>query len=408
MKKILVTTMAIAISISAIAQTVSIEAAKLFIAKGDWANAKKSMDEATMKESKNSETYFLKAIVYQSIADDDKTASLAPDGHAVALENYKKYMLLEPKYKMENVKPNLTNLVIANFNKAINAYNAQKYSEALGMFNAVNEITKLENGKIFGGDKFIDTVNTQSTMYKGYCNYFDKKQEDARPLFESVVDNPIVKDADLYLRLVSIYQSSGAPEKWIGMINKAKVAFPNNKDIKNEEINYYILTNKQDLLAQKLEETIKAEPNNAEMHFSLGTTYENMANVKGAKPVNYDELIKKAAAAYEKAVSLDANKGDYAYNLGALFFNQAVEVNSKMNEVLKDKAKYDALDKTRKALFAKSTPILEKAMGLFETGGVKESDKMNYRNTLMALQEMFKVQKMDTQRQAITSKISNL
>jgi Tfp pilus assembly protein PilF len=410
MKKIIVTCLAVAISIASFAQSVSLEAAQLYMAKGDWANAKKSIDEGTVKESKNSALYFTKAAIYQSIADDDKNASLAPDGHAVALENYRKYLTLEPKYKMENIKPNLSNLIIANFNKGINAYNAQKYSDAIGFFNAVLDVAKTDNGKIFNGDKFVDTVTTQCTMYKGYCNFFDKKTEEARPLFEQVVENPIVKDADLYLRLANIYQNANENDKWIGIINKGKLAFPKNKDFINEEINYYILTNKTDLLAAKLEEATKADPTNAEMFFSLGTTYESIANPHGGtKPADAAAILAKAATAYEKAMSLDAKKGDYAYNIGALYFNQAVEVNEKMNAVLKDKAKYDLLDKERIALFKKSMPHLEKAMGLFEANGaVKDADKLNYRNTLMTLQRMYIIQKMDAQREVITKKIGSM
>jgi hypothetical protein len=408
MKK-LILSIALSVSVAmAMAQSVALEAAQEAMKKNDWPNAKKSIDEATAKETKNAAVYYTKAAIYQSIADDDKVASLASDGHDVAFENYKKYMSLEPKYQADVVKNNLMNLIIANFNKGINSYNAKSNADAIKYFDKIANIAAVDNGKLFNGDKLVDTINTQAQLYKGYAQYNDKNTAEAKKVFEAIADNPIVKDVDLYLRLISIYQVDNDQDKWIGTITRAKAAYPGNKDLRNEEINYYVLTDKQDKLAEKLEEAVKQEPNNAELQFSLGTTYDGIANPRGkAKPANADELNKKAIAAYEKAAVLDAKKGDYPYNAGVLYFNQGVDLNSKMNAVTKEPAKYNPLKKQRDDIFKIAEPYLVKAMGLYEGTGIKDADKLNYRNLLQALQEIYMATKADAKKAEITKKLSS-
>ncbi len=407
MKKIILSTVALFVGLASFAQ--DLETAQNFLIKGDMANAKKAIDEVAQKDTKNPTVQLLKGAIYQSIADDEKNRDLAPNGHSIALESYKKYMSLEPKYKPEQVKPNLFNLVVANFNNAINAYNAQKYTEAVGNFTNVQDIVNIDNGKLFAGEKSLDTIVAQSKMYKGYSLYNDKKYNEAKSIFEANLENPIIKDADMYLRLSSIYQNLGENEKWIEVVEKGKAAFPTNKDFLNDEINYYVVTNKQDQLAKKLDEATTRDPNNAELFYSLGTTLESISNPKtGTKPANSAELFAKAATAYEKAIALDASKGDYQYNLGAMHFNQGVEVNNEMNKVLNDKKKYEPLKTKRGDIFKKAVPYFEKAMAAYEKGGVKPADSGNYRNVLMALQNIYNALDNKVAKEAITKKLSQL
>jgi tetratricopeptide (TPR) repeat protein len=408
MKKILLTALIATIGLTTQAQ--DLESAQNFLVKGELENAKKAIDELAQKDTKTATVQLLKGAIYQSIADDEKTKNLAPNGHAIALEAYKKYMTLEPKFKEEQVKPNLFNLIVINFNAAINNYNAQKYGEAIKSFDEVTDIIGLNGGKLFASERSLDTIGTQAKMYKGYSLYNDKKYAESKTIFEGIAENPIVKDADIYLRLSSIYQSLNETEKWAAIIEKGKAAYPSNKDILNDEINYYVVTNKQELLAKKLEEATTRNPNDADLLFSLGTTLENLASTKtaGVKPANAAELLEKAAVAYSKAIAIDDSKGDYHYNAGALLFNQGVEINAEMNKVLSDKKKYEPLKTKRADIFKKALPMLEKAMAVYEKGGVKPADGANYRNSLIALQKIYEVLENKIAKEAITKKLSAL
>jgi TPR repeat protein len=139
--------------------------------------------------------------------------------------------------------------------------------------------------------------------------------------------------------------------------------------------------------------------------FSLASAYD--ALIKEKKGADADVFRKKAATTYEKAAAADSKNGDYVYNLGAMYYNQSVEVNENINKNKDNKSMVETLKKSREELMKKSMPYMEKAMGLYETGGVKEADKLNYNNSLRALQKMYDILNMKTQKDAITKKLGN-
>ena len=72
---------------------------------------------------------------------------------------------------------------------------------------------------------------------------------------------------------------------------------------------------------------------------------------KLGKPMVDPALVAKAEASYLKAIQANGNQADYQYNLGALYYNNAVEVNKQMNAIAGSSAaeikKYEALKKQR-------------------------------------------------------------
>jgi tetratricopeptide (TPR) repeat protein len=405
MKKIIVLSLGMACTLATYAQTATLESAQDFVKTNDLANAKKAIDEVTTgKEDKNASAWFTKGYIYQKISDDPKSRTLAPNASVLAFEAYKKFMSLEKKLDIGLVKDNMLGLLSNFFNNAISAYNDKKYSEAITNFDYVMDVKGSDaSGKIFGTDKIVDTIIAQSKMFKGYSLYNDKKLNEAMPLFEEALANPITKDVDIYLRLASIYQNAGDNTKWIGTIQKGITAYPSNNDLKNEEINYFLLTNKQDELIKKLEEATAREPKNAQLLFSLATAYDQILKEKATTDIA--GITKKTIATYDKAISLDAKNGDYVYNIGALYFNQAVEVNDNINKNKDDKNKVAELKKSREDLMKKSLPYMEKASGLYETGGVKEADRLNYNNCITALVKMYDIMNMKAQKEAVSKKI---
>jgi hypothetical protein len=410
MKKILILTFAVLTSIGTFAQS-NLQNAYEALGKNDFLNAKKEIDAAVSSEGSKPKaaTQLMKAYIYQSIAGDDKNKSLAPDGLDVALAAFKNYFSLEKKVEdIPNITANIKNNIIINYNYAINAYNAQTYNDAIRYFNNIEEATKLYDGKLFVADKSMDTIKTQAKSYVGYAHLLNKNTTEARTIFESLADNKIVADADLLLRLAQIYQGAGENEKWISILEKGRKQFPTEKAFVNEELNYYILTNKTDILAVKLEDAVKADPNNAELNYSLATTYDALLAKDGLAEADTKKYTDGAVKAYETAIKADANKGDYVYNLGALYFNKAAKV-SQAIVATKDVKKQKELDLVKKGLFKSALPYFEKAMKIFEgTSGVKEFDRQNYFNTLTALNAIYTDNKSTALIDAINAKMKKM
>ena len=83
------------------------------------------------------------------------------------------------------------------------------------------------------------------------------------------------------------------------------------------------------------------------------------------KPMVDPVLVGKAEASYLKAIQANGNQADYQYNLGALYYNNAVEINKQMNAIAGSSAaeikKYEGLKKQRDDMFNKGLPFLARA-----------------------------------------------
>ncbi|MFM2385984.1 MAG: hypothetical protein RL660_741, partial [Bacteroidota bacterium] len=370
MKKILSIAVAVFSMYTAQAQLL-LEKAQEAMAKNNLVEAKQAIDELTAKEQKNAAVYFTKAAIYQTMADDPKLAPQVPNGHAIALENYRKYAQVDPKYKPALLKTNLINLMIAGFNTGIAQFNERKNTEAVATFKSLADIVGFDGGKVLGTDKFADTLATQAKMYSAYALYNDTKYAEAQTIFEGLVDNPIVRDADLLLRLAQCYSNStGYDAKYLSVITKGRAAFPANSDLLKLEIDYYAQRNENKKLLELLDNLSKLEPTNAEVQFNIGATCDELAKESAKTDAKMAETYSaKAVAAYEKASSLDPSEGNYYYAIGSHFYNRAADMAPAMNAVIEDQAKYKPLEAQFKELLKKSAPYLEKAVTAFESKG---------------------------------------
>ncbi len=408
MKKILICSLAIVASWGLYAQN-NVENALTALSKNDFLAAKKEIDAAVSSEGVKAKavTQLVRAYVYNSIAGDEKTKSLAPDGADVALDAFAKYFSLEKKFgDLPNVVANIKNNIIINYNNAINNYNTQKYDQAIQAFSNITKATKLHDGKLFSNDGFVDTIAAQAKSYTGYCYLYNKDNAKAKEIFESLENNKMVVDADMLLRLAQIYQADGQSDKWIGTLEKGRKLYPNEKAFVNEELNYYILTNKTAQLAVKLEDAVKADPTNAELNYSLGTTYDALLAKQETTPADAKKFKQAAIKAYETAINADPSKGDYVYNLAALYFNEAAKISQEIVKT-KDVKKQKELEVVKKALFKDALPHFDKALKIFESAGeIKQYDRQNYFNVLTALSAIYSDNKDKAKEDEINKKMA--
>ena len=218
------------------------------------------------------------------------------------------------------------------------------------------------------------------------------------PLLEACMNNPITKEADVYLMVADIYQRKSNSIKWNETITAGKKAFPNNTNFLREEINYYIVNDKKEELLVKLNEAIITEPKRADLHFNLGVIYDKMANPtdksgnKLTKPANASDQVSKALNCYTKAIELEPTNPDYQLNTAVLHYNQASDVTDEMNKLTTsaiDTKKYDELKKKRDEFFGKAVPYFEKAETLYASKTNDENAKSLFRSVLTGLREIY-------------------
>lgn len=400
MKKILLLSTAVAISLGSYAQKSQIKAAKNALSDKDYAAAQKAIDAAVSNpETQNDPAAWnVRSLVYlamqQAPGNEGKTY------YAEAGKSLKKVIELKPTYEKEDVNKKLLSVTLYNFNDGRATYEKQDYGNAYLLFGEVVNIYNLEGGARFASNKLFDTLARQSATYQGYAAYYNNEPDLALPLLLKAKNDPIVKDARNYLMIADIYEIKKDDANLLATINEAKAAYPKDQSITNRELNYYVKTNKIDALIGKLEDALKADPNNPDLLFNLAVTYDNMANPKDktgkdmAKPANFKELFGKAEATYESTTKAAPNKAEVYYNYGALYFNRAVSINEEMNKLGSSDAeikKYDAMKVDRDQWFNKALPPFEKAISIWEPQGknLAAEDFNSYQSTLVAAKEIY-------------------
>lgn len=396
MKKVLLALTALMVMTNADAQKKNIQSASNSLRNKEYKEAMDLIEQAIQDPTTKDDpkAWLTRAQIYASM---DQDPGYADKGYyKQALESYMKVVELKPTYETEQVNQGLLFGAFKSYNNSVVAYNKKQWDDAFNSAKITADVYSLQDGKRFANNKGFDTVAASAMVIEAYSAFYGEQIEKALPVLEKLKDNPIEGNANVYLIIMDAYRKLGKQDKELAIIEEAKKRFPNNPNIRNEELNYYLRTNQQDKLMQKLEAAVAEEPGNAMYQYNLANAYTNMAFPKeGAAPSNVDELIAKAEAGFNKALSLEPDNVGYHYDMGVLYFNQASKVTNQMNEVTgtsaEDDKKWKALDAKRTALFEKAFPHLEKVYVTLEPK-VKELDADNkfiYQSSLAAMSEIY-------------------
>jgi len=404
MKKVLLVAAGLSMSFMGLAQKKNVTTAIQAMSNGDLDEAQKAIDAAVLDEStKNDEkAWMTRGDVYLKLVEAGKM----PQDKAIqeAANSYMKAAQLKPDYKTQDLNTRLLNIASSYYNTGITAYNNKQYAEAYTALEMPVKIHDMEGGKRFSSNKSFDTVATEAARVQAYSAFYQNKYDDAAVIINKLKDNPIVEDPNNYLILAEIYSKQNNDAALQKAIEEGRKKYPNDPNLRNQELNIYIKSGKQDELIKKLEDAIAAEKDEkikAELYFNLGNTYNNMAFPKDAagkdmaKPANYTDVVSKAETAYQNAIKTEPTKAEYQYNMGALYFNQATEVNNKMNAITgnsaADNKKFDDLKKQRDAYFTKALPYLEQTYNLLDSKSseLNQDDKYTYQASIIALREIY-------------------
>ena len=155
-------------------------------------------------------------------------------------------------------------------------------------------------------------------------------------------------------------------EKAIEYLSLGREMFEDDQSIINTEINLYIELGRTSELLKKLGEAIEIDTENSLLYFNRGTIYDQEGQLENAEKD------------YLKAIDLDPSSFGSNYNLGALFFNKAVELNNSANSTSDDK-KYKSLKDQSDVYFNRALPYLESSYS------INPKDK----NTLLSLKQLY-------------------
>jgi len=162
---------------------------------------------------------------------------------------------------------------------------------------------------------------------------------------------------------VATRKNEGSPsEESFKIIQEGRALYPGDLNLILEEFNYYYKTGDAVKAQNSLQEAVKADPKNPILHFNIGATFDEMSTAahKEGKHADATEFVTKSAEAYKKAIELDERYMDAYFNLGALYYNEAAELNNIANKI-EDAKLYEAEKAKADEMFNAAVPQLAKA-----------------------------------------------
>ena len=313
---------------------------------GDYATAASYIEQAIENPKANvkNKTWRYRGEIYLNISKDSALFAAFPDALTIAKDSYMKAKELDAKgsYAQE-CQIGLGQVQMAASNAGITQYNTGDFGRAGGFFDLSAEIASA-----------FEATDTMALYNSALCYEKAGNVELAVARYQACADIQY-QVPNVFLFISNLYRTSGQEDLALQTLADARKAYPREQSLIIEELNIYLTNEEFDKAKENLALAAEQDPTNEILWFSLGSVLDNLGNA--------DEAIE----AYLKALEVKADYFDANYNLGALYFNQAVQGINEANDMWKPrmtKAESDAqkkLEDDAKALFATAKPYLEAA-----------------------------------------------
>ena len=396
-------------------QDIVVESALTDLSHGNLDDAKGNIDRAMAYPStkEKPKALYAKYRIYMELQVQKLPKYIDSHPYREAAQALIKLAEVKADYEKANVDIGLFNCAIFYNNDGVTAFNNKKSAEGVECMLNVAKLHDLNGGKRFEKyalDKYpvkkFDTLAANATSSAAISLFMDTNYVAALPILEKVVANPITRNASNYNLLIESYGKLNKEKEIFDALTTARKLFPEDKNLRNNEIYFYFKAGKQDELLKKLEEASAAEPDNADLQFNYGLTCLDIATSKNVdKKPNSAELLKKAEGAFTKAVTKSPDNAIYKYNFGVLYYNQGRDANEKMNDLADkindktnknakaDQKQYDELKTERDGFFAKALPHFESVSTVFgaKAASLSKEEKTTYKNCLSALKDTYTI-----------------
>ena len=355
---------------SAFAQKHYIVNASISLRQGKLNEAKRYIDEAFLNESTSNDPkmWNYRAPIYLEIAlkkpELDNSATLkATDSFIKCLKKGKKNKIIVEKWTTkEDVLAGLIQCGYKLFNVAIDKYNLKEYKRSIEFYEKIFDIIPFDEEDQLKRVK----ITEETILYNSFLASSKlKNNELSKKLLQKLI-NLNFNEPSIYISMSNIYKSEDKMEKAIEYLSLGRDIFEDDQSMITSEINLFIELGKTLELIEKLDEAIELDSENSLLYFNRGTIYDQEGE------------IKEAEEDYNTAIKLDPSSFGSNYNLGALYFNKAVELNNSANATRND-VKYKKLKKEADIFFEKCLPFLVSAYSI----------NPNDKNTLLSLKQLY-------------------
>ena len=350
---------------------------------GDYLKAAEFIDQAILDAKANikEKTWRYRGNIYTNLAADSALYAQVPDALDKAVASFAKADELDVKqrYNSERLADIARGATIAG-NSGISYFNAGVYGRAGELFVTASEMTQL-----------LGAVDTMAIFNSALC--FEKAS-----MYDRAVDQYMMcggygyQVPDVFLFAANIQKMEGDTASALTTLQNARADFPREQALIIEELNIYLVAGQFELAKENLMLAAEQDPTNEILWFSLGSVYDNLG------------MQDEAVDAYTKSLGIKADYFDANYNLGALYFNKAVQMVNEANDMWKPRmskeeaAKQKNLEEGGKAMFSTALPYLETALEV----------EPNDRETLRSLRDIYARVGMDEKMLEVSAKLKTL
>lgn len=380
MKNMLLLLAGVLLFTASYAQKGNVVKAESLLNKGDVAGAKAEIDVAVTieKNASKSKTFLTKGKIYKAIAtsEDPAVSGLMDTNKAIAeaSEALKKAMTMESE---GSVNYNFAEYEVEDFwSKFLNTggevYGEEDYNGAYENFYKAS---------------LIKPTDSLTLFYAGVAAQQAEMTDEAMKMYYKLIDQDDANE-DIYSTMVYLERSEKKNDaKALALLEKAKVAFPDNADFMREEINILIAMKKGPEAIEKLKGAIEKEPDNASLYLNLAVLYDNLSVQTEAdgNAAETQDLIAKAQTNYEKALAIEPGNYVGNFNLGVIWVNRA--------KVYYDKARAMDLKTYQKEggkLVEEGDKVLTKSLPYLEAAHVAEPEDCSVMGPLMSVYTQLK------------------
>lgn len=350
---------------------------------GDYLKAAEYIDKAIEDPKANvkEKTWRYRGNIYTNLASDSTLYAQVPDALEKAAISLAKAEELDLKnrYESERLADVARGASIAG-QAGIGYFNSGVYGRAGELFMTAADMTMI-----------LGAVDTMAVFNSALC--FEKAEQYDKAVAQYMTCGAYgYQVPDVFLFSANIQKLEGDTAKALQTLKNARMDFPREQALIIEELNIYLVAGQFEEAKDNLMLAAEQDPTNEILWFSLGSVYDNL-NMQ-------DEAIE----AYTKSLEIKPEYFDANYNLGALYFNMAVQMVNEANDMWKprmsstESTKQKELEDGGKAMFSTALPYLESALA------VQPDD----RETLRSLRDIYARVGMDDKMLEVSAKLKTL
>ncbi|CAN5252087.1 hypothetical protein BH11BAC5_BH11BAC5_19970 [soil metagenome] len=370
--------------------------------------AKEAVDKylAVEKNAQKPDGWYYKGFAYDLTSKD--SAMSITDASAMKTEAFtalQKYFQLDPKGTLSKDESNSILFdLYAGFSSdlGVKAYTQKNYDVAFENFKKAIEVHDFIYSKgLEGANKYkFNGIDTMLTLYTAIAANDAKKKDDAAIFYKKLVDANIADTqyVDAYQYLADYYKGKKDIAAFTDIIDKGKKLYPKNAEYWTAlEIEQATDGVEKPQIFDKYDALLAKYPDNYILSFNYSVELYRYIYSDEMKNANADVYKEKLPEILKKAIAIKSTP-EANFLMANFLYNNSIDISE---EARKIKGPKPADLKTKKDKEANATkqmndaiPYAENVVNLYaENAKPKPGEKVNYKQALVILKNIYDVKK---------------